>query len=201
METGEYLLRAFFARVGIGLFNDLRIIFNDNGKPLLRQDLFPEIGGLQAVGIDGIACALPIALVERQKPRTLAGKLRAELDITVIHGKVNHAALELEKQFFRVAVGLVLFDGVEHVLLGEAVLQLAGHHGQTVDEQAQIEGKARMVGRILKLPGDAEDILRKTLLRGFVAFGRKLKKASKLAGPCLNPLRSTSTTPRRAISP
>lgn len=138
MKTGEYLLCTFFARVGVGLFNDLRIIFNDNGKPFLRQDIFPEVGGLQAVGIDGIACALPVALIKGQKPRTLAGKLRAELDIAVIHGEVNHAALELKKQFLRVAVGLVLFDGVEHILLGEAVLQLAGHHGQAIDEQAQI---------------------------------------------------------------
>ena len=59
----------------------------------------------------------------------------------VVHGKMNDAATELEEQLTRVAVALVLLDGVVHRLLGEAVLELEGGDGQAVDEQAQVEGK------------------------------------------------------------
>lgn len=201
MESGENLLCTFFARVGVALFDDLRIVFNDGGKHLLRQDIFPEVGGLQAVGVDRIACALLIALIEGQKPRAFAGKPCAELDIAVVHGEVNHTALELKEQFFWVAVGLVLLNGVEHILSGEAVLQLAGHYGQAIDEYAQIEGEARMIRRILKLTGDAEDILRETHLRGVIAFGRELKKGVEAGRAVLEALaKHIHHTPTRYLT-
>ena len=176
VEAGENLLGAFLAAVGVGLFDHLRVVLNDIGKAFLAQDIFPQVGGFQAIGIDGIARALVAALVEGQEPRTLAGKLGAELDIAVVHGKVDHAALELEEQFLGVAVGLVLLDGIKDVLLGELVFQLAGEHGQTVDEHAQVEGEARLVNRILELAGHAENILREARLGGLVAFGGKLEE-------------------------
>jgi len=51
---------------------------------------------------------------------------------------VHHAAAELEQALARVAVALVLLDGVLDRLLGEAVLQLEGGDGQAVDKQAQV---------------------------------------------------------------
>ena len=44
----------------------------------------------------------------------------------VIHGEVHDAAAELEEPLARVAVALVLLDGVLDRLLGQAVLQLEG---------------------------------------------------------------------------
>ena len=176
MEARENLLGALLARVGVGLFDHLRVVLDDIGKAFLAQNVFPQVGGFQAVGVDGVARALILSLVEGQEPRTFAGKLGAELDIAVVHGKVNHTALELEEQFLGVAVGLILLDGVVDILLSEAVFQLAGQHRQAVDEHAQVEGEARLIGRVLELAGDAENVLRETRLRGLVAFGRKLEK-------------------------
>ena len=57
-----------------------------------------------------------------------------------------HAAFELKEQFARVAVILVLFDRIVHALLSKTVLQFKGHHGQPVDEQAHVQGKAGLIG-------------------------------------------------------
>ena len=57
----------------------------------------------------------------------------------VVHGEMDHAAAELEQQLARVAVALVLLDGVLDGLLGEAVLQLERGDRQAVDEQAEVE--------------------------------------------------------------
>jgi hypothetical protein len=60
---------------------------------------------------------------------------------------VHDAAAELEQPLARVAVALVLLDGVLDGLLGEAVLQLEGGDGQAVDEQAR--SSARRVSSML----------------------------------------------------
>ncbi len=44
----------------------------------------------------------------------------------VIHGKMRHAAAEFEELLTRVAVALVLLDGVFDCLLGQAVFELEG---------------------------------------------------------------------------
>ncbi len=61
------------------------------------------------------------------------------LHLLVVHGEVHQAAAELEEQLARVAVALVLLDGVLDRLLGEAVLQLEGGDRQAVDEERQIQ--------------------------------------------------------------
>ena len=76
----------------------------------------------------------------------------------VVHGEVDHAAAELEQQLARVAVALVLLDGVVDRLLGEAVLQLEGGDRQAVDEQAQVERELRLVAAVAELAGDAEAV-------------------------------------------
>ena len=83
----------------------------------------------------------------------------------VVDGEVDHAAAELEEQLARVAVALVLLDGVLDRLLGEAVLQLEGGDRQAVDEQAEVERELRLVAAVAQLPGDAEAVRRRSARR------------------------------------
>ena len=84
--------------------------------------------------------------------------MRAEAHFVVVHSEMHHAAAELEEFLTRVAVVLVLLDGVFHRLLGQAVLQLEGSDGQAVDEQAEIERQLRLVAAVAQLAGDAEAV-------------------------------------------
>ena len=117
------------------------------------------------------------ALVERQEPRRLALQLRAESHLAVVHGEMDHAAAELEQQLARVAVLLVLLDGVLDRLLGQAVFQLERGDGQAVDEQARVEGKLRLVAAVAELAGDAETVLGEPLGRlGVAGRGRAVEQ-------------------------
>ena len=87
----------------------------------------------------------------------------------VVDGEVDDAAAELEQLLARVAVALVLLDGVLDGLLGQAVLQLEGGDRQAVDEQAEVERELRLVAAVAELAGDAEAVLRVALRRLGVA--------------------------------
>ena len=88
--------------------------------------------------------------------------MSAEAHLGVVHGKVHHTAPELEQQFPRVAVALVLLHRVFHGLFGEAVLQLERSDGQAVDEQAKIERELCLVAAVFELAGDAEPVRSET---------------------------------------
>jgi hypothetical protein len=75
---------------------------------------------------------------------------------------VHNAPAELEQRFPRVAIPLVLLDGVLNRLLGQAILQLKGHHGQTVDKCAQVQSPPGFIAAVVKLAGDAEAVGRVT---------------------------------------
>ena len=77
----------------------------------------------------------------------------------VVHGEVGDAAAELEELLARVAVPLVLPDGVFDCLLGQAVLELECGDRQAVDEEAQVERELRFVAAVPELPGDREAVL------------------------------------------
>ena len=101
----------------------------------------------------------------------LALQVRAEAHLVVVHGEVHDAAAELEEQLARVAVALVLLDGVLDRLLGQAVLQLEGGDRQAVDEQAEVERELRLVAAVAELAGDAEAV-RRVALGGLGVAGR-----------------------------
>ena len=84
--------------------------------------------------------------------------MRAEAHLVIVHGEVHHAAAELEELLARVAVALVLLDGVLDRLLGQAVLQLEGGDRQAVDEEAEVERELRLVAAVAELAGDAEAV-------------------------------------------
>src|SRR6266436_4816142 len=122
MESREDLLRGLPTAPVVRLFNHLRIIFEDVGEVPLGENLLPQIVGLQAMGIRRIASTIIPALVERQEPACLPLQVRAHPHLVIVYREVNDAAPELEQQFLRVPIALVLFDGVLDRLLRKAVL-------------------------------------------------------------------------------
>ena len=86
---------------------------------------------------------------------------------------MSHAAAEFEQLLARIAVPLVLLNGVIDSLLGQAVLQLECKHRQAVDEQHDVQRPLRLVAAVVELPGDGEAVLFESLLRFLVAGRRR----------------------------
>ena len=145
--------------MGHALLHDQGVVFEDVGKAARGQNLAPEVVGLEAVEVGGIARAVVVPLVERQEPRAFALEFGAHPHFAFIHGEVHHTAAEGKEWLARVAIALVLLHGIGDGLLGEAVLELEAGHGQAVDEQAQVEGAARLVIAVGELARYREAVL------------------------------------------
>ena len=112
-------------------------------------------------GFGGLPAPSFQPLLKGRNQDALPLQVRAEAHLCVVHGEVDDAAAELEQQLPRVAVALVLLDGVLDGLLGQAVLQLERGDRQAVDEQAQVEGELRLVAAVAQLARDAEAVAAK----------------------------------------
>ena len=62
---------------------------------------------------------------------------------------MNDAAFEAEQNLIRSAIILVLFNCIGNVLLGKLILQFHGDDRQAVDEDTDIQCKARIEAGIL----------------------------------------------------
>ena len=163
MEAREQLVALHLAGFRVAPLDDLGVVLDDVGQAERRQDILPEIIRLQPAGVRRIARAVVVSLVERQEPGRLALEVGAEHHLRVIDREVDHAAAEFEQLLARIAVTLVLLDGVFDGLLGQAVLQFECRHRQAVDEQRQVEGVGGVVPAVAKLAGDGEAVQRKAL--------------------------------------
>ena len=115
----------------------------DVEEALPLQHLFPQVGGLVAAGIVGIAGAACRALVEGQKARVPPRQARGHVDLVRIDGEVDQRPLlELEDQVRGVAIVLVLGHGVPPGLAGHGILELHGGHRDAVQAQDHVEGIA-----------------------------------------------------------
>ena len=150
----------------------LGVVLQDVGESPAGEDALPQVVGLEPLRVGRIASPIVPTQVEGQEPGGLALELRTEAHLVIVHGEMHDAAAKLEELLARVAVELVLLDGVLDGLLGQAVLQLEGGHRQAVDEEAQVEGELGLVAAVAQLPGDAEAVGRVALLGLGVARGR-----------------------------
>ena len=148
------LLPLFAPGFVVLFFDDLRVVFEDVGQAVAGQEAFPQVVGLEAVWVGRITRAVVPALVEGQEPGCLALELGTETHLVVVHGEMCHTASKLEQLFARVAVALVLLDGVFDRLLGQAVLQLESGDWQTVHEQAEVKRQLGFVAAVAELAGD-----------------------------------------------
>jgi hypothetical protein len=90
-------------RVALGLDLQVHEARQDVEPAVLRPDFFPEIGGLVASGVVGIAGAALTTLVERQKARARALEPGGHVDQIAVDRKMHQgAALEGEQ---RIACG------------------------------------------------------------------------------------------------
>ena len=150
------------------LYDHLRIVLEYVAQALFAQYVLPEIGRLQAVGIDGIAGAAVYALVEGQEPTVAPAELGAHVDGLLVGGEVHGTAFGCEDQFAGVAAA-VLGDGVGGLLVGVSVLQLEGDDGQAVNEEGYVEREGGVGAGVVELANDAEAVLE---VEGFSAFAQ-----------------------------
>src|SRR5690606_10153876 len=188
VEARPDLHRLFPAGLVVLRLDDLRVVLEDVGEALAREDPLPEVVGLQTVRVGRIAGAVVPALGEGQEPRALAPEVRAEANLVLVHGEVHDAAAELEELLARVAVSLVLLDRVLHRLLGQAVLQLEGGDRQAIDEEPQVERPLRLVTAVAELPGDAEAVGGVALGGLHVAGRRRAVEEVEVVRPVFEPL-------------
>ena len=170
------------------LLHDLGVVLQDVRQPGGGEHLAPEVVGLEAVGVGRVARAVVVALVEGQEPGAGTGQLGTHAHLAIVHGEVDDAAAELEEPLAGVAVAPVLLHGVIDGLLGEAVLQLEGGDRQAVDEQAEVEGAARLVHAVGELAGDREAVLGVQRLGSGVARRRRAVEQVEVDGPVLHAL-------------
>ena len=121
------------------------------------------------LGVGRVAGPVVPPEVERQEPRPLAFQVGAESHLVVVHCEMSNAAAELEQLLARIAIPLVLLDGVIDGLLGQAVLQLEREYRQAVDEQRDVQRPLRLVPAVVQLPGDGEAVPLEAFLCFFVA--------------------------------
>ena len=81
---------------------------------------------------------------------------------------MGNAPPQLEQQFTRVAVALVLLHGVGDGLLGQVVLQLEREHRKPVDEGHEVERELCLILAVAELPRDGEAVEREALRGGRV---------------------------------
>ena len=154
----EDLRGGLLAGLGAAGGDQLGVVLDDVRQTARGQDPTPQVVGLDAVGVGWVAGPVVPALVERKEPGLLALEVGAEPHLLVVQGEVRQAPAEAEDQLARVAVPLVLLDGVVERLLGDVVLQLERGDGQPVDERRQVEGECGLAGAVTQLPGDAEPV-------------------------------------------
>ncbi len=72
---------------------------------------------------------------------------------------MGNSAAQFKEALTRVAVSLVLKDGIMRSLFGEAVFQFKGEDWQAIDEQHKIKGTPRFVTAVAQLTSEAETVL------------------------------------------
>ncbi len=95
----------------------------------------------------------------------------AEMDLVFVDGEMRHAATKLEEGLARVAVPLVLPNGVLVRLLGQPVLQFEGENGETVDKESDVQCSLALVPAVAELTRCSETVQLEALF-GFYVLGR-----------------------------
>ena len=189
VEAREYLAPPLLARLGCLFFDNLGIVFEDVGQPRPGEHFLPQVIRLQPPRVGRIARPVVPALVERQEPRALALQFGAHPHLAIVHGEVDRTAPEFKQLLPGVPVAAVLLHRILHRLLRQAVLQLEGGNGQSVDEQAQVQRPARLVEAVAHLARDAEPIQGVQRRRLGVALRwRAVKQVEVPGGMVLHPL-------------
>src|ERR1051326_2154797 len=107
MVTRPNLKCLFLSGLMVLGLNYLRVVFEYVGETSPRQDSLPQEVGFDSVGIGRVTGAVIPALIERQKPRAFAFKMRTEAYFLIVDREMSYAPAEFEKLFARIAIALV----------------------------------------------------------------------------------------------
>ena len=152
----------FLNRLGFTLFfflDNLGIVLQNVSKRILSEDFLPKVFGQNLGSFPRIASASIHALVERKEPTVLTLQLRAHPDLVIIHSKVDSTTTRSKEWICCWPVILILFDGILIVLPCVMVLQFCGYDRETVKKDTDIQSVHRLIRRVVKLAGNAEDVL------------------------------------------
>ena len=170
----------------IGRFHQQGIILNNIGQTLPRQNLLPQIIGLETIGIDRITRTVIPTLIKRQKPGRLALEMRTKHHLVFIHSKMRQTATNAEKFLPRIAVAFVLLNRICHRLFGQTIFQLKSRHGQTIDKQREVEREPLIGIAIRQLARNRKAILRVKLHCPSVARRWRAVKKRDIVRPVLH---------------
>ena len=164
MIPGEdHALGFDFAGLFVPLLLQMEVFLQDLQQAILAQHVLPQVGGVIAVRVDGVAPAAHVsgpiaALVERQKIGLGSFQPGGHVHIGQVHSKVNeHAIFELENRVLARPIESILLDGVGGVLPGELAFQLHRHHRDAVEEQDNVDAVLTAQG-VVELPGAVKDV-------------------------------------------
>ena len=87
------------------------------------ENVFPQVGDLMTIGVDRVLDVF----VEREEPDLVSLQLGRHRYLLVTHCKVDKTSLELEQRLSGISILSVLFLGICHHLVRQAVLQFHHH--------------------------------------------------------------------------
>ena len=155
VESREYQLFCAANLACVGVFSFLRFDIyeplNEEGDLILRPDIFPHIGNIDAgLTVMRIPFAKLIAYVEGIEEGILANQFGAEIDLIQIHSECRkHTDLFFEETSGAVALILILLDCILVVLPGSIALQFYGKNGDTVQKQHKVNALIALVVYLL----------------------------------------------------
>ena len=151
---------------------------NEVEDAVAGPDPLPQVVGRIAVAggrqrrIPGAAA---VAAVERQEPRLRPGKLGGDEDLLRVDREVGEATAVGEERFARVAVVLVLPDGVSRVLALQRALEFRREDGDAVQEDPEVDALAGGPFAEVELPRDREEVGPVQALEFLVQPARRLE--------------------------
>ena len=133
-------------------------------RPARREDILPEVVGLEPGRVRRIARAVVPALVERQEPRRLALQLGAEHRTCASSTAKWTMQRPNSNSFSRGSRSrLYCSTASSTVCLVRLFFSSNVAIGQAVDEQRQVERVGGLVPAVAKLAGDGEAVQREAL--------------------------------------
>lgn len=141
-------------------------VLNQVEDAVARPNLFPQVGGGEAIEGGRVARAVVVAAIEGEEARGGAFEFDGEEDVVGVNGEVRQTAAVSEERFARVAVLTVLAHGVFDVLPRERVFEFDGEERDAVEEESHIEAVFVLLA-VFQLAHDAEEVA----LIEFLRFG------------------------------
>ena len=168
METWENEHLGLFDFAGISILAlflfDIDETLDEEQDFILRPDVLPHIGDVHAVLIVGISLAEVFTNVERIEEGIGALQFRGEIHFIQVHGKRSkYANPALEKAGGRIALILVLLNGVLVALTGGVAFQFNCEDSQAIQKNNEVNAFVSLVIYLFHYGEDIFSVVRNSL--------------------------------------